>query len=226
MSPPRRRCGEPRRSLERQGYYYHTYEGDQTKNPTGRGLSAEGEYTPYPYNCRARSASKRGHDLTRKPAQLLLELLGRETLGPVDHEVLEPRILRLDRLDALDHVRGRAAEPRLLRDTVGEVRHPRGGARRAPRAPVFVGVAHEAERREPLVPLVVRRLDTPLGFCRGVGKIDPGAPDDVLAELLALAVLRARVAIRLDDVVEDFLAVERDHRLELLGRHVVDRRSE
>src|SRR2546421_4822224 len=223
MSPPRRRCGEPRRSLDRQGYYYHTYEGDQTKNPTGRGLSPRANIPPTRITRPARSASEGRHHLAREPAQLLLELLGRQALGPVDHEVLEPRIPGLDRLDALDHVRGRPAEPRLLGDAVGEVRHARGGAWRAPRAAVLIGVAHEAERCEPLVPLIVRWLDAPLGRFGGVGEIDPGAPDDVFAELLALAVLRARVAIRLDDVVEDLLAVERDHRLELLGRHVVDR---
>src|SRR2546422_952260 len=74
---------------------------------------------------------------------------------PVDHEVLESGILRLDGLDPLDDVRRRAAEPGLLLDAVGERRHARGRARRAPRAAVLVRVAHEAERREPLVALVV-----------------------------------------------------------------------
>src|SRR6266581_7400578 len=164
----------------------------------------------------------RRHDVTREPAELLLELLGRETLRPVDHEVLEPRVLRRDRLDAVDHVRRRAAEPRLLLDTVGERRHARGRARRPPRTALLVGVAHEAERREPLVALVVRGLDAALGLCGRVGQVEPGPPDHVLAELLAPAVLRARVAVRLHDVVEDLLAVERHHRLEVLAGHVVD----
>src|SRR5206468_12680623 len=56
-----------------------------------------------------------------------------------------------------------------------------------------------------------------------VGEIEPGAPGHVLAELLGPAVLRARVAIRLHDVVEDLLAVERHHGLEVLAGHVVDR---
>src|SRR4029453_8973851 len=165
----------------------------------------------------------RRHDVAREPPELLLELLGRETLRPVDHEVLEPRVLRGDRLDALDHVRRRAAEPRLLLDAVGERRRARGRARRAPRAPLLVGVAHEAERREPLVTLVVRGLDAPLGLLGRVGQVEPGAPDHVLAELLLPAVLRARVAVRLHDVVEDLLAVERHHGLEVLAGHVVDR---
>src|SRR5262252_3741991 len=107
---------------------------------------------------------ERGHDVAREPAELLLELLRGQTFGPVDHEVFEPWVFRRDRLDAVDHVRRRAAEPRLLLDPIGERRRPRGRARRAPRAPLLVGVAHEAEWREPLVALVVRRLDPALGF--------------------------------------------------------------
>src|SRR5712664_3831961 len=168
------------------------------------------------------SARERGHHLAREPAELFLELLGRQALGPMDHEVLEPRIFRLDRLDAFDDVRGRAAEPRLLRDALGEVRHARGRARRAPRAALLVGVAHEAERREPLVALVVRRLDAALGLLGRVGEIEPGAPDHVLAELLGMPVLGAGVAVRLHHVVEDLLAVEGYHGLEVLAGHVVD----
>src|SRR4029453_16863695 len=130
------------------------------------------------------SAAKRGHDVPREPAQLLLELFGREPLGPVDHEVFETRILGLDRLDALDDVLRRATEPRLLLDTVGQGRDARRGARRAPRAPLLVGVAHEAERREPLVALIVGGLDTPLGLLRRVGQKEAGAPDHVLTKLL------------------------------------------
>jgi len=39
----------PRRSFERQGYYYHMHEGEETENPTGRGPAAECQNTPYPY---------------------------------------------------------------------------------------------------------------------------------------------------------------------------------
>src|SRR5215472_18939221 len=45
------------------------------------------------------------HYVAGKPAQLLLEVVGRQTLGPMDHEVLEARRFRLDRLDAVDHLR-------------------------------------------------------------------------------------------------------------------------
>src|SRR2546425_10362193 len=166
---------------------------------------------------------ERGHHVAREPAELLFELLRREALGPMDHEVLEPGILGRDRLDPVDHVRRRPTEPRLLLDAVGERRHARGCARRTPRAAVLVGVAHEPERREPLVALIVRRLDTALGLLGRVGQIEPGAPDHVLTELLLTPVLRAGVAIGLHDVVEDLLAVERHHGLEVLARHVVDR---
>src|SRR4030095_7525870 len=156
------------------------------------------------------SAAKRGHDVPREPAQLLLELFGREPLGPVDHEVFETRILGLDRLDALDDVLRRATEPRLLLDTVGQGRDTRRCARGAPRAPLLVGVADEAERGEPLVALVVGRLDAPLGLLRRVGEIEAGTPDHVLAELLVMPVLGAGIAIGLHDVVENLLAVEGD----------------
>src|SRR6186997_1627981 len=102
---------------------------------------------------------ERRHHVLGEPAKLLLEFLRADALGPMDHEVLEAGILRLDRLDALDHVLGRSAEPGLLRDTLGERGDFCGRTRRSPRAAVLVGVTHEAERREPFVALVMRRLD-------------------------------------------------------------------
>src|ERR1041385_3358508 len=134
---------------------------------------------------------ERRHHVLGEPPELLLELGRAQALGPVDHEVLEARILRLDRLDALDDVLGRPAEPRLLRDAVGKLRRARRGAGRAPGAALLVGIAHEPEWREPLVALVVRGLDLSdrLGF--RVGEIEPCAPDHVLAELLFPAVLVA-----------------------------------
>src|SRR6266446_2100262 len=81
-----------------QGYYYHRYEGGERKNPTSRGPPRTAKY---PGGVPA-SADEGGHDLAGEPAELLHELLGREPLGPVDHEVLQPRILGLDRADALD----------------------------------------------------------------------------------------------------------------------------
>src|SRR6267378_3321977 len=224
MSPPSRAWWlSPRRPSSDWGIT--TICTRETKQKTPRvGAIRRGRNTPYPYGLHtADSALERGHHLAREPAQLLLELLGRQALGPMDHEVLEPRILRLDRLDAFDDVRGRAAEPRLLRDAVGQVRHARGRAGRAPRAALLVGVAHEAEGREPLVALIVRRLHAPLGLLGRVGEVEAGAPDHVLAELLGATVLAARVAVRLHDVIEDLLPVERHHRLEVLRGHVVDR---
>src|SRR5215471_12407274 len=69
---------------------------------------------------------KGGHHVAGEPAQLFLEFLGRQAFGPVDHEVLEARIFRLDRFDAVDDLRRRPAEPCLLLHAVGE----RGLARR------------------------------------------------------------------------------------------------
>ena len=58
--------------------------------------------------------AERRHHVAGEPAELLLEFARRQALGPVDHVVLQAGILRLDRLDAVDHLAGRAAEPRLL----------------------------------------------------------------------------------------------------------------
>src|SRR6266851_1495357 len=48
---------------------------------------------------------QRRHHVLGEPAQLLLEFLGRQAFGPVDHEIVEPGIFRRDRLDAVDHLR-------------------------------------------------------------------------------------------------------------------------
>src|SRR5207245_4395484 len=80
-----------------------------------------------PWGDGGRSARlERRHHVAREPAELLLELLRREALGPMDHEVLEPGIPGRDRLDPVDHVRRRPARPRLLLDAVGERRHAHG----------------------------------------------------------------------------------------------------
>src|SRR5262249_2006150 len=198
------------------GYYYHIYEGGKEKNTTPRGRSPSGIY-PRPV-----SSLEGRHDVLGEPAELFLELLGREPLRPVDHEVLQPLVPGRDGLDAVDDVRGRSAEPRLLLDPVGQGGNARGRARGPPCASLLVGVAHEPEGGEPLVALVVRGLHAPLGLLLRVGQVEPGAPDHVLAQLLLLAVLRAGIAVGLDDVVEDLLAVEGDHGLEVLAGHVVD----
>jgi hypothetical protein len=77
----------------------------------------------------------------------------------VDHEVLEAGILCLDRADAVDHLAGGPQNQAFCctpsrKDGISGRR-----ARRTPGAALLVGVAHEPERREPLVALVVRRLD-------------------------------------------------------------------
>src|SRR4051812_42864997 len=74
------------------------------------------------------------HDVLGEPLELLLEFLRPDTLGPMDHEVLEAWIFRLDRLDAVDHLLRWAAEPRLLLYAFGERRNFRRRAGRPPSA--------------------------------------------------------------------------------------------
>src|SRR5882724_3058209 len=88
-------------------------------------------------------APERRHHVLGEPAQLLLELLRTEALGPVDHEAVEARIFRLDRLDALNHFVRRAAEPGLLRDAVLQGRHLRRRAGRTPGPPLLIRVSYK-----------------------------------------------------------------------------------
>src|SRR4051812_30918142 len=100
------------------------------------------------------------------------------------HVILEAGVLRLDRLDAVDDLAGRAAEPRLLGDAVAQRRDLRRRPGRAPCPALLVGIAYEAERREPLVAFVVRRLDAADRLLLVARQIEAGAPDHVLAQLL------------------------------------------
>src|SRR4051812_35938266 len=68
------------------------------------------------------------HHVFGEPLELLLEFLRADAFRPMDHEVLEPGIFRLDRLDAVDHMPRRAAEPCLLLHAFGERRDFRGRA--------------------------------------------------------------------------------------------------
>src|SRR6185369_7510742 len=104
------------------------------------------------------SVPERRHHVLGEPLELPLEFLRADAFRPMDHEVLEPGIFRLDRLDAVDDVLRRAAEPGLLLHALRERRDFRGRAGRAPGAALLVGIAHETERREPLVALIMRRL--------------------------------------------------------------------
>src|ERR1700730_7041818 len=92
------------------------------------------------------AAVEGGHDLAGEPLQLLDELARRQAFGPVDHEILEAGVFRLDRFDAVDDLRRRAAEPRLLLHPLAQGRHRRRRARRAPGAALLVGVTHHAVR--------------------------------------------------------------------------------
>src|SRR5947208_1781699 len=75
------------------------------------------------------------------------------------HEVFEAGVFRLDRFDAVDDLVRRAAEPRLLLHPFAQARDRRRRTRGAPGAALLVGVADEAERREPFVALVMRRFE-------------------------------------------------------------------
>src|SRR6516162_5322499 len=97
-------------------------------------------------------------------------------------------------------------------DSVGQRGHPRRRAGRAPSPTLFVGVAHKAERRKPLVALVMRRLEAADRLLLGVGEIDARTPDHVLAKPLRTAVPGAGGMISADHVVEDLLAVQCNHR--------------
>ena len=72
---------------------------------------------------------------------------------------------------------------------------------------MLVGVADKAERREPFVALVMRRLDPAHCLLLGVGQIEPCTPDHVLAELLWAAMSGAGGMIGAHHIVEDLLAV-------------------
>src|SRR6187455_1675934 len=133
-------------------------------------------------------SAKGGHDVVREAAQLVLEFRGREAFGPVDHEVLQAGILGFDRSDAINDVGRRATEPGLLLHAVTDRGNRRRRTRRAPRAALIVGIAHEAERREPLVALVMRGLDALDRLFLAAGQIQAGAPDHILAKLLGSTV--------------------------------------
>src|SRR5262245_33248629 len=141
----------------------------------------------------------------------------------MEHDLLETRIARLDFLDRVDDLLGGPAEPRLLLDALAQRRHARGGARRAPWPPLRVGVAHEAERREPLVALVVRGLEAGDRLLLRVGQIEAHPPAEVLAERQPSAGARGGVAVGVKDLVHEPLAVERDHALDAAGGDVVER---
>src|SRR5262249_55184110 len=115
-----------------------------------------------------------------------------------------------------------AAEPSFLIDAVAQRRGAGRRARRAPGPALLVGIAHEAERREPFEPFVVRGLKPANSFLAAIGQIDAGTPNHVLAELFVLTAFEISGLIGTNNVIENLFAVERDHGFEAVLRHEVD----
>src|SRR5262249_35844709 len=128
----------------------------------------------------------------------------------------------LDRLDAIDDLTRGTAEPRFLLNPVTQGRDSRRGPRRTPSPPLLVRVAHKPKRGKPLVALVMRRFEAADRLLLVVGEVDPRTPYHVLAEPDRPAVVDTGPVERADDVIEDFLAIQRHHRFEAVLRHHVD----
>src|SRR5262249_52409570 len=137
----------------------------------------------------------------------------------MNHEGPEARIFRRDRLDAVNHLRRRSAKPGLLRNTIFQRGRARRRARRAPDAAMLVRIADEAERREPLETLVMCGLEVPHRLFAAAGQIDTGAPNHVLAQLFVATMLETGHVIGANHIVENFLPVERYHRVQTKLRH-------
>src|SRR5206468_10355059 len=135
------------------------YEGAQGKNTTPRGGPTRGDYRVgvYPRGVSPRRLPPREcrHDISSEPGELFLEFLGRHAFRPVDHHVLEPGLARLELANLLDHVRGRPAEPGLLRPAPATAGAPPGRPRHAPRAAPPGRVPAAAAGPAPLVAFVV-----------------------------------------------------------------------
>src|SRR5260370_35288732 len=102
-----------------------------------------------PHRSLCSTTVKRRHDILGEPPELFFEFLGGQSLGPVDHEILQARILRLNRFDPLDDLRRRPPEPSVLLNAIPQVRHPPRHPRRTQTRPSFLAVAAKANRPEP-----------------------------------------------------------------------------
>src|SRR6267378_7785185 len=167
-------------------------------------------------------SSEGWHDVFREPTQLVGEFRGRQSFSPVDHEILKPGVLGFNRSDPIDDLGRRATEPGLLLHAVTDRGDRRRCTRSAPGAALIVRIAHEAERREPLVALVMCRLDALDRLFLAAGEVQTGTPNHILAELFGSTVAGAGSVIRAHDVVEYLLAVQVYHGLEAIVGHYVD----
>ena len=98
-----------------------------------------------------------------------------------------------------------------------------GAPGRAPRPALVVRVADEAERREPLVALVVSGLDAPDGLLLRLRHVEAEAEAEILAELLRRPwrAHASRYAWKVWSVMRS--PFERDHALQVVLRQEVDR---
>src|SRR5206468_2243438 len=80
-----------------------------------------------------------------------------------------------------------------------------------------------AERREPFVALVVRPLEAPDRLLLSVGEVEADSPAQVLAQREPATGARGGVAVAMEDLLDDALAVERDHALDAARGDVLER---
>ena len=90
-------------------------------------------------------------------------------------------------------------------------------AGRAPGAALLVGIAHEPERREPLVALVMRRLDAADRLLPGCRRDRARRPRSCPRRAASAGRACAGLVVGAHHVVEDLLAVQRHHRLEAVA---------
>src|SRR5215216_6415698 len=98
------------------------------------------------------------------------------TLRPVQDNLLQARVFRLELLQPPDDGCRGPDQPRLLANALFDGRHAGGGARSAPGSTLLVRVAHETKRGEPLVALVVVGAHALDAFVYLRSEIQPAAP--------------------------------------------------
>src|SRR6516165_3413996 len=151
---------------------------------------------PAPPPSEHRSPADEGrHDVAPEPPELFQERGRPHPFGPMQHELVEAWVLRLVLSDQGDAVGGRSHHPGLLLDALPDRRRPGWRPRRAPGAAFGVRVADEPEGGEPLVPLVVGRLDLPDGRLSALRHVEAETEAQVLAQLQLATVTGTGVSV-------------------------------